>query len=143
MIVLVCGGRSFHNYAAVEKWLDMLNAIHKFSLVIHGNAPGADFQADVWAHKRHIDVRRFPADWERYRRPSGKNPAGAFSNGQMLREGKPQLVIAFPGGSGTADMKRQAGTHNVPVIDLMHQDVRDKVVTQYKALKDGIAQAAR
>jgi predicted Rossmann-fold nucleotide-binding protein len=33
----------------------------------------------------------------------------------MLSEGKPDLVIAFPGGRGTADMIRQAKEAGVPV----------------------------
>jgi hypothetical protein len=33
---------------------------------------------------------------------------GPKRNQQMLEEGKPDLVLAFPGGRGTADMVRRA-----------------------------------
>jgi hypothetical protein len=34
----------------------------------------------------------------------------------MVDDGKPDVVIAFPGGSGTADMVDYARYRNVPVI---------------------------
>jgi hypothetical protein len=34
--------------------------------------------------------------------------AGAIRNGQMLRQGKPAWLIAFPGGPGTTDCVKQA-----------------------------------
>ena len=42
--------------------------------------------------------------------------AGPIRNQQMLDEGKPDVVIAFPGASGTADMINRAGLTNVPVV---------------------------
>src|SRR5262245_43299141 len=103
MIALVCGGRSFTRYDTVEHYLDMLNAIHRFTLVIHGAARGADSCADQWAYARHIDIKKFPAQWSEH----GK-AAGPIRNKQMLDEGRPDLVIVFPGGRGTGDMKAQA-----------------------------------
>lgn len=135
-VVLVCGGRSFSSYDVVEAWLDKLHAIHKFDLVIHGNnkghagKPGADQLADQWARGRHIDVKPFDADWKKY----GK-PAGPIRNKRMLDEGKPNLVIAFPGGRGTTDMKRQANAASVCVIDLANESVRIEVNRQWQATK--------
>lgn len=137
MIVLVCGGRRFRNNKAVESYLDMLHAIYKFTLVIHGNAPGADWLADCWAISRHVDYKRFPADWNRL----GK-PAGIIRNRQMLVEGQPQLVVAFPGGTGTNNMKQQARDAGVNVIDLGLERVRIEVRERYRALKDGNAAPA-
>ena len=36
----------------------------------------------------------------------------------MLDEGKPDLVIAFPGGRGTADMVRKANRAGVKVVEI-------------------------
>lgn len=58
-----------------------------------------------------IRVQKFPADWDRY----GK-AAGGIRNSQMLIEGKPDLVVAFPGGNGTRDMvlkARKAGIRTI------------------------------
>lgn len=114
MKVIVCGGRSFVNYDALERYLDTLHALHRFTLVMHGAARGADSLADHWAKSRHIDVKRFHADWKLHRKA-----AGVIRNQEMLDEG-PAMVIAFPGGKGTANMKMLASKAGVPVIDLQH-----------------------
>jgi hypothetical protein len=36
----------------------------------------------------------------------------------MLDEGKPDLVVAFPGGTGTADMVKRAELAGVKVVKL-------------------------
>jgi hypothetical protein len=36
----------------------------------------------------------------------------------MLNEGRPNLVVAFPGGRGTLDMTTRAKSHNIEVIDV-------------------------
>ena len=50
-----------------------------------------------------VVVEEFKADWDKFGRA-----AGPIRNAQMLREGKPDLVVAFPGGRGTANMVAQA-----------------------------------
>ena len=60
---------------------------------------------------RNIPVERFPADWSEY----GK-AAGAIRNQQMLDEGTPDLVVAFPGGNGTLDMVRRSQRAGIKVL---------------------------
>jgi hypothetical protein len=64
---------------------------------------GADQLAYEWASAHGVPRQAFPARWTTYRRA-----AGPIRNGQMLAEGEPRWVIAFPGGRGTADMIRRA-----------------------------------
>jgi hypothetical protein len=66
--------------------------------------------AGEWADVFGVPFRIFPANWKKHGRA-----AGPMRNQQMLDEGKPDLVIAFPGGSGTADMVRRAKAAGVPV----------------------------
>ncbi|HEV7285225.1 MAG TPA: DUF2493 domain-containing protein [Kaistia sp.] len=106
MRVLVCGGRDFADRPRLNVALDGL----KPSFLIHGGAPGADALADYWADIRGIPHRTFPADWNTH----GK-AAGPIRNQRMIDEGKPDLVIAFPGGRGTADMIRRAKAAGIPV----------------------------
>ncbi len=105
--VLVCGGRKFKDK---ETLFTVLNSI-KISKVIHGGAKGADSLAKEWAETHDIPQVGIPADWERY----GKS-AGPIRNQQMLDIYKPDLVIAFPGGRGTADMIKRAREANVIVL---------------------------
>lgn len=103
MRVLVCGGREFTDWHRLCRELDAMHTQQPFTCLIHGAAKGADEMAGAWAASRNIQVAEFPADWETHRRA-----AGPIRNKQMLDEGKPQLVVAFPGGRGTANMVKQA-----------------------------------
>jgi hypothetical protein len=112
--VLVCGGRDFQQTMALSRTLDRLQAERgQFSVVMHGGAKGADFSAACWAEVRGIPTLKFPADWITY----GK-AAGPVRNERMLDEGRPDLVIAFPGGRGTADMVKRAKAAGVEVIEV-------------------------
>lgn len=46
-------------------------------------------------------------------RPAG----GPLRTTQMLVEGRPDAVIAFPGGKGTAHMVRKARAAGLPVVE--------------------------
>jgi hypothetical protein len=97
--VLVCGGRDYSDLARVFEIMKQVNP----SEVVTGGAPGADTLANSWAIQNRVDHRVYYADWDRY----GKS-AGPIRNQWMLLESKPDLVLAFPGGTGTADMMRRA-----------------------------------
>lgn len=110
MKVLVRGGRNFEDFEHVQRELDHFHQQYHFTELIHGCARGADTAAGRWARSEHIKVREFPADWKKF----GK-AAGHIRNQQMLQEGKPDIVIAFPGGKGTANMIRQAQDAGIKV----------------------------
>ena len=114
MRVLVCGGRDFNDQDYLRATLDSLDVVHgPFEVIIHGCAAGVDTQAALWASIQKKKVLAFSADWKTHGRA-----AGPIRNTQMLEEGKPDLVIAFPGGIGTANMVRQAKAANVEVIEV-------------------------
>jgi SLOG family YspA-like protein len=107
--VLVCGGRRYNDRSYVFAILDELEPVE----VIHGAAAGADALAEAWAKSRQIPYRGFPAEWDK----SGKS-AGHKRNYRMLTDTWPDLVVAFPGGAGTADMIRTAQSLGVPVLQV-------------------------
>lgn len=111
--VLVCGGRHFDDAEWLYAVLDSFDAYYDFTMLIEGAARGADTLARKWAEANNIPVRSFPADWKKH----GKT-AGPIRNQRMLDEGKPNLVIAFPGGLGTANMVNQAKTRGLEVIQV-------------------------
>lgn len=76
--------------------------------------------ACVYGADNFIRVEEYPADWARF----GKS-AGYLRNKQMLEEGKPDLVVAFPGGRGTANMIAIAMKAGVKVIDAKYLTVSD------------------
>jgi hypothetical protein len=110
MRILVCGGRDFKDRDLLYK--TMLPYMNEEDLtIIHGAASGADSLARIWAEAFAHKVESYPADWNKY----GKR-AGYIRNTQMLNEGKPDLVIAFPGGKGTQMMINLAEAAKVPAI---------------------------
>lgn len=110
MRVLVCGGRDYHQFAAVDKALRQVHDQYGIDVLIHGAARGADSLGAKWAEQRGIPTLSFPADWDKHGRA-----AGHIRNAQMLDEGKPEGVVAFPGGRGTADMVRKARAAGIKV----------------------------
>lgn len=103
--------------------------------LIHGGARGADAAADAWARESRGFPKpvAFEARWDDVSRPgavvkvrkSGPKKgtpydaaAGPARNARMLAEGEPDLVVAFPGGDGTADMVNKARAAGVEVREV-------------------------
>ena len=115
MRVLICGGR---NIPASEVWFILDGGLRaevpgQITSIIHGAAPGVDRAAGEWAESEDIHVIEYPANWKKH----GK-AAGPIRNRKMLEEGKPDIVVALPGGRGTRNMKQQAEDAGIPVISL-------------------------
>lgn len=111
--VLVCGGRTYNNKDIVYKVLDLINSKYSISVCIEGGAKGADQLASRWATEKNIPIIEINADWETY----GK-AAGHIRNKQMIVEGLPDLVVAFPGGKGTENMIKQSKASKIKTIIL-------------------------
>ena len=112
MRVLVCGGRDFGDIKLFEETMAAVDRDHGISCVIQGVAKGADAMAYDWAVRNRRVCMNYVAEWKKY-----GNSAGAIRNQRMISDGKPDLVVAFPGGRGTADMKRRARSHGISVIE--------------------------
>ena len=113
MKVLVCGGRDYSDRRSLYETLDTMHFANPIKQIIAGGANGADMLAADWAQMRGVGLHTFRAEWETH----GKK-AGPLRNQKMLDEGKPELVVAFPGGRGTADMVRRARTAGVRLLEV-------------------------
>jgi hypothetical protein len=113
MKVLVCGGRDYTDYWTVHEILTGIHRATPISCLIEGGALGADRFARQWAINNKVFYETFSADWKTH----GK-AAGPIRNKRMLMEGKPECVIAFPGGKGTANMVAFARDADVPVVEI-------------------------
>lgn len=115
--VLVCGGRFFKDTALMFATLDDISAdvsMGPITKIISGACRGADKLAVKWAECTGTPVEEYPADWAKY----GK-AAGPIRNLQMLKEGKPDLVVAFSGGHGTLHMMSAAKDAGVKVLEVL------------------------
>lgn len=108
MRVIVTGSRKWRDREAIANRLFDLPAD---SVIVHGNAQGADQIAHQEAQKLGLLVEPHPADWGSL----GKR-AGLIRNTVMASLGA-DLCLAFWDGTsiGTAHMVDQAETHGIPV----------------------------
>jgi hypothetical protein len=111
MRVLVCGSRHFKDRVLLDKTLKGINITE----LIHGCARGADSLAGEFAEANDIPQHRYPALWDLH----GKR-AGPIRNYQMLREGKPDLVVGFlfensRGTKHMLDIARKAGIETLVI----------------------------
>lgn len=115
MKVLVCGGRDYGSVVGERgKVFAVLNELHytkPITMLIHGGARGADTVAGHWAESRRVACLTVWADWSLGR------IAGTLRNAKMLTW-EPDLVVAFPGGNGTAHMVRIAREGGFEVIEV-------------------------
>jgi len=125
----VTGGRGFSDRAFVFATFDALHAQRGVSVLISGRCPtGADAHAEAWAEARGIPVEPYPARWEDLVAPgavvrhrSDGTPynvlAGFQRNQRMVDEAAIGVLVAFPGGSGTADMAHRCLDAVIEIID--------------------------
>jgi hypothetical protein len=105
MRLLVTGGRNYTDTGEISRVLNALDP----DVVIHGEAPGADYLCGVWGKRKGKKVIGEPANW------ALGHSAGYLRNQRMLHH-HPDLVVAFPGGRGTQDMVHRARKAGVPVL---------------------------
>lgn len=138
MRVLVCGGRNYQARKRLYRVLDdVFSDLGGITLIVHGNARGADRLAGDWAKARDVPCGTFDADWGRY-----GAKAGPMRNQKMLDSAKPDLVVAFPGGKGTAHMVSIAEIAGVPVQKIASElttiQIRGGNLTAGLEAKDGV-----
>lgn len=141
MRVLICGGRHYNDWKRFNALLDAIHAQNGISCIIQGGATGADWLARVWAGNNAVNCQSFPAEWENLDvanckvkwRQDGKpyNALAGFNrNQEMIEFGEPDLMLAFPGGEGTADMTRRTVAAGVATLRInpLHLDDGDMLV---------------
>lgn len=137
MKVLVCGGRDFTDYERVAEVLDDLHRRCIISAIIEGGqrkfvdkrpVGGADYLGYRWAGINHVEKITVPAEWHNLdARPclikldangTPYNVLAGFNRNQKMLEHEPDLVVAFYGGNGTADMVKRAREAGIKVLEV-------------------------
>lgn len=115
-IVLVTGGRDYSDVAAVERALSALRP----GLLIEGGANGADALARTWAAQHGVQPLRADALWGFHRKAAGpiRNSAMVRVAALLKAGGAEVIVVAFPGGSGTADCAEKARAAGLDVREV-------------------------
>lgn len=109
MKIIVTGGRDYSDALKVHSTLDHFNP----STVIHGDCSGADTLASDWAIKNNKIEISYPY-------PSGMGKAGGpIRNRQMCEDHPDAMLLAFPGGKGTASCIREAKKLGMKVYEVL------------------------
>lgn len=101
--------------AYLTTFLSEFAGYRAISVVLEGEAKGADQLAAQWARRSGVKVEPYPADWKAY----GVG-AGPLRNQQMVDAG-PDIGIAFPGAGGTADMTRRLKQAGIEVVQAVRR----------------------
>lgn len=109
--ILICGGRRFDSEEHFQKVINVMQPMFadKF-VIIEGGANGADRMARLWAQRNGYPIITMAANWQFY-----QLAAGTLRNTWMLDFALPDVVIALPGGKGTANMVKQALARGIKV----------------------------
>lgn len=107
--IIVTGGRDYQDLFKLCSTLNLFD----IGLIIQGGASGADRMAGCYALDNDIELITVKADW-------GKHglAAGPIRNREMLDRYPNAVVIAFPGGKGTADCVRAAINKKMTVLEV-------------------------
>lgn len=114
---IIAGGRKYRltwedvAYLNSEAW--------RIAEVVTGDCKtGADADAKEWADDLGIPVITFPADWGNLGKSAGPIRNSAMVEFVTTKTNLMPMLIAFPGGRGTADIIRKARAAGMEVVTL-------------------------
>jgi len=112
----VTGGRKYQDAGVVAEMLSFASSMKEHVTIVVGCANGLDRLVRDWCKKNDVMFEEFVADWTNL----GK-AAGPMRNKAMLDSGM-EILIAFPGGTGTAHMTGICRKAGVQVIEVSEHD---------------------
>lgn len=112
MKTIIAGGRD-HVFTGKDFWtLDALRMSLPITEVVSGGATGADRMGEIWAEARQLPLTK--------KRPNTMGGLATYKEACLHRNQEmadyAQALVAFPGGSGTADMIRRANAKGLKVV---------------------------
>lgn len=99
MKIIIAGSRNINSYKLLERVIENSDFKNKITEIISGCAGGIDSLAILWAKKNGVAVKRFPANWSKYRKS-----AGIIRNREMAKYGEGLIAIWDGKSKGTKNM---------------------------------------
>lgn len=97
--VIVAGTRTIQSFDLVNRIINESPYVYRFSELVSGMARGPDLLAVKWAKERHIPIKEFPADWEKF-----DKRAGFIRNEEMANYADALIAIRVNDSPGTTHM---------------------------------------
>lgn len=135
MTVIVTGGRDYKNEALVRRVLRELLPTRLYV----GDATGVDAYAWAWAEQndRKISKWKFEAEWDIYGKSAGPRRNNIMLGAALWDNGPSLILLAFPGGRGTADCIRQAKGKGIIVLRVDDKEERqDETTTDHHGRRE-------
>jgi hypothetical protein len=108
----VTGGRDWKDRPFVWRSLNWFETnLGEIAEMGEGEATGVDTFCRNWAEAAGVPVTPFKADWDRY-----GDAAGSIRNEEMLDQFQPDVLLVFPGGTGTQHCTRAARKRAIPRV---------------------------
>lgn len=109
--IIIAGSRDFNDYELLKEKMDSLIKIKEKTEIVSGTARGADLLGEKYAKENSIQIKRFPADWNRF----GKS-AGYKRNEEMAKYADACVCFWDGKSRGTKHMIDLAERNNLKVI---------------------------
>lgn len=111
MKTIIAGSRSVRDPRLVFQAVEASGFAPTITEVVSGGCHGPDTFGELWASSRHLPIKRFPAEWDRY-----GLKAGPIRNRQMA-DYADALIVVWDGRSrGTENMIEEAQARNLQVF---------------------------
>lgn len=109
--IIIAGSRDFSDYRLLKAKLDSLIRDKEKTEIVSGTARGADLLGEKYAKENEIEIKRFPADWDKY----GKS-AGYRRNEEMAKYANACICFWDGKSRGTKSMIDLAEKYNLKTI---------------------------
>ncbi len=113
MKLAIVGGRTFNDYSLLEKTFYNHFTKHGISeiVIISGGAKGADSLAFQFAENHRLEMRVYPAEWDKFGKSAG------FIRNQTIVDNCDMVLVFWDGVSrGTADTIEKAKRAKKPTF---------------------------
>jgi len=111
----VCGGRGYRDALKVAEAME--REIRPGDVVVTGAATGADSLARAWAKAKGHQIIDVPALWN-WRGFADVDRGAGHKRNAVIAALPLRLMIVFPGGRGTDDMRKKALDATIEIRDV-------------------------
>lgn len=120
MKLIIAGSRTLDpSYGFIWSAIKMLG-ITNITEIVSGTAGGVDTEGEHWASHAGVNVKRFPADWDKH----GK-AAGHIRNKEMAVYADALLLIWDGDSRGSANMRDNMRKLNKPIYEVIVRGEND------------------